>query len=72
MASTFRIPKARITGLDGRMLTAYARRTWGQVPGENERGRFNSASGIQAQGFSDVCEIPMPNLASLHVVRSNA
>jgi AhpD family alkylhydroperoxidase len=198
MASTFRIPKARITGLDGRMLTAYARRTWGQVPDnayvlwhnkkvmkatfrheqriakfdaldrdlsvlaqavtaatvgcswcldfgyyvahsegmdlekirevmrwrdsdvfspverevlaygeamsttpltvtdemvtsllghlgeaamveltmmiaiENERGRFNSASGIQAQGFSDVCEIPMPNLASLHVVRSNA
>ena len=30
--STFRIPKARITGLYGRMLTAYARRTWGQVP----------------------------------------
>ena len=198
MASTFRIPQARISGLYGRMLTAYARRTWGQVPDnayvlwhnkkvmkatfkheqriakfdaldrdlsvlaqavtaatvgcswcldfgyylahsecmdlekirevmrwrdsdvfspverevlaygeamsttpltvtdemvtsllghlgeaamveltmmiaiENERGRFNSACGIQAQGFSDVCEIPMPNLASLHVVRSNA
>ena len=30
--STFRIPKARITGLYGRILTTYARRTWGQVP----------------------------------------
>ena len=196
MASTFRIPKAPITGLYGRMLTAYARRTWGQVPDnayvlwhnkkvmkatfkheqriakfdaldrdlsvlaqavtaatvgcswcldfgyylahsegmdlekirevmrwrdsevfspverevlayaeamsttpltvtddmvgslrghlgdaamveltmmiaiENERGRFNSAAGLQAQGFSDVCEIPIPDLDSLHVVRS--
>ena len=32
MASTFRIPKAEITGLYGRIMTAYARRTWGQVP----------------------------------------
>jgi AhpD family alkylhydroperoxidase len=198
MPSTFRIPKARITGLYGRMLTAYTRRTWGQVPDnayvlwhnkkvmkatfsheqkiakfdaldrdlsvlaqavtaatvgcswcldfgyylahsegmdlekirevmrwrdsdvfsplerevlgyaeamsttpltvtddmvaslleqlgeeamveltmmiaiENERGRFNSAAGLQAQGFSDVCEMPIPNLASLHDVASNA
>ncbi len=196
MPSTFRIPKARITGPYGRMLTAYARRTWGQVPDnayvlwhnkkvmkatfsfeqkvakfdsldrdlsvlaqaataatvgcswcldfgyylahsegmdlekirevmrwrdsevfspverevlayseamsttpltvtdemvaslrghlgdaamveltmmiaiENERARFNSAAGLQAQGFSDVCEIPIPDLASLHAVRS--
>ena len=53
MPSTFRIPKARITGLYGRMLTAYARPTRGQ-------------------GFSDLCEIPIPNLASLHDVASNA
>jgi AhpD family alkylhydroperoxidase len=32
MPSTFRIPRARITGPYGRLLTAYARRTWGQVP----------------------------------------
>jgi AhpD family alkylhydroperoxidase len=32
MPSTFRIPKATVTGLYGRVLTAYARRTWGQVP----------------------------------------
>ena len=32
MPSTFRIPKAPITGLYGRFLTAYARRTYGQVP----------------------------------------
>jgi alkylhydroperoxidase family enzyme len=30
--STFRIPKAAITGLYGRMLTTYARRAYGQVP----------------------------------------
>lgn len=32
MPSTFRIPKAPITGLYGRLMTAYARRTWGEVP----------------------------------------
>ena len=32
MPSTFRIPKATITGLYGRVMSAYARRTWGQVP----------------------------------------
>ena len=32
MPSTFRIPKAPVTGLYGRILTAYARRTYGQVP----------------------------------------
>jgi alkylhydroperoxidase family enzyme len=32
MPSTFRIPKARITGLYGALLSAWARRTWGQVP----------------------------------------
>jgi alkylhydroperoxidase family enzyme len=32
MASTFRIPKARIGGIYGRLLLVYARRTYGQVP----------------------------------------
>ncbi|HEU4811701.1 MAG TPA: carboxymuconolactone decarboxylase family protein [Nocardioides sp.] len=32
MPSTFRIPQATITGLYGRVMSAYARRTWGQVP----------------------------------------
>jgi AhpD family alkylhydroperoxidase len=32
MPSTFRIPKATITGLYGSIMQAYARRTWGQVP----------------------------------------
>jgi AhpD family alkylhydroperoxidase len=32
MPSTFRIPRAPITGLYGRLLTAYARRTYGEVP----------------------------------------
>ena len=27
---------------------------------ENERARFNSAAGLQAQGYSDVCEVPLP------------
>ena len=32
MPSTFRIPKASITGLYGKVLSAYARRTYGEVP----------------------------------------
>ncbi|WP_028638755.1 carboxymuconolactone decarboxylase family protein [Nocardioides sp. URHA0032] len=32
MPSTFRIPKAPVTGLYGKFLTAYARRTYGEVP----------------------------------------
>jgi len=30
--STFRIPKAPLTGLYGRFMQAYARRAWGEVP----------------------------------------
>ena len=32
MPSTFRIPKATITGLYGKVLSGYARRTYGQIP----------------------------------------
>jgi len=32
MPSTFRIPRATVTGLYGKVLSAYARRTYGQVP----------------------------------------
>lgn len=32
MPSTFRIPKATMSGPYARLLQAYARRTWGQVP----------------------------------------
>ena len=32
MPSTFRIPKATITGLYGSVMQSYARRTWGEVP----------------------------------------
>ncbi|WP_296607375.1 carboxymuconolactone decarboxylase family protein [Nocardioides sp.] len=32
MPSTFRIPKAGVTGLYGRAMSAYARRTYGQIP----------------------------------------
>ena len=32
MPSTFRIPKATITGVYGKVMEAYARRMWGQVP----------------------------------------
>lgn len=31
---------------------------------ENMRGRFNSAAGLQAQGYSDACEIPLAAPAS--------
>ena len=33
---------------------------------ENMRSRFNSAAGLQAQGFSDVCELPLPPLQRQH------
>jgi AhpD family alkylhydroperoxidase len=32
MPSTFRIPKATITGLYGKVLSVYARRTFGEIP----------------------------------------
>lgn len=32
MPSTFRVPKARLTGLYGRTLAGYARRVYGQIP----------------------------------------
>jgi AhpD family alkylhydroperoxidase len=32
MPSNFRVPRARVDGLYGRVLLAYARRTYGQVP----------------------------------------
>ncbi len=32
MPSTFRIPKATITGLYGKVLSVYARRTYGEIP----------------------------------------
>lgn len=32
MPSTFRIPKAQVTGMYGRVMSAYARRTYGQIP----------------------------------------
>jgi len=32
MASTFRVPKAEITGAYGKVMTTYARRTFGEIP----------------------------------------
>jgi AhpD family alkylhydroperoxidase len=32
MPSTFRVPKAQVTGLYGKLITGYARRTYGEVP----------------------------------------
>ena len=32
MPSTFRIPKATVTGLYGKALSVYARRAYGQIP----------------------------------------
>jgi alkylhydroperoxidase family enzyme len=37
---------------------------------ENERARINSAAGLKAQGFSDVCEIPLPPVRPVGTVRS--
>jgi len=112
MPSTFRIPKAEITGLYGAMVRMFAKRMLGgempdnayvyfhhqqvlksvmsfegkvkkwdaldpmlksyaqlgapavveltqMVALENMRSRFNSAAGLQSQGYSDVCELPL-------------
>jgi len=37
---------------------------------ENMRSRFNAAAGLQSQGFSDVCEIPLAH-APLRAVESS-
>ena len=43
---------------------------------ENERSRFNAAMGLESQGYSDVCELPLarPSAQSsgLSAVRSEA
>ena len=31
---------------------------------ENERSRFNYAAGLASQGFSDVCDLPLPATGS--------
>jgi alkylhydroperoxidase family enzyme len=37
---------------------------------ENMRSRFNSAAGLQSQGYSDVCELPLATPAGGRAVRS--
>ena len=32
---------------------------------ENERSRFNSAMGLASQGYSDVCELPLAQAATI-------
>jgi len=39
---------------------------------ENMRSRFNTAAGLQSQGYSDVCEIPLARPSSASAVRSQA
>jgi alkylhydroperoxidase family enzyme len=83
--STFRIPKAEITGVE-RDVLEYAEAMTVTPPTvtddmvahlldelgapamveltqmvalENMRSRFNSAAGLQSQGYSDVCELPL-------------
>jgi hypothetical protein len=33
---------------------------------ENMRSRFNSAAGLQSQGYSDVCELPLAKPVASH------
>jgi hypothetical protein len=68
MPSTFRIPKAAISGSYAKILKSYAQ----LASAANMRSRFNSAAGLQSQGFSEVCELPLaePGQASRPAVRS--
>ena len=58
--STFGIPKAEVTGLYGAIMKLVAKKMLcGEFALENMRSRFNSAAGLQSQGYSDVCELPL-------------
>ena len=39
---------------------------------ENERSRFNAAMGLESQGYSDVCELPLAEPSRSSAVRSEA
>ena len=39
---------------------------------ENERSRFNAAMGLESQGYSDVCELPLAQPRRSDAVRSEA
>ena len=49
----------QVAGLVERLGTAAVVELTQMVALENMRSRFNSAAGLQSQGYSDVCELPL-------------
>jgi alkylhydroperoxidase family enzyme len=49
----------QVGGLVERLGTAAVVELTQMVALENMRSRFNSAAGLQSQGYSDVCELPL-------------
>ena len=69
------VTDAQVASLVDRLGVAAVVELTQMVAVENMRSRFNSAAGLQSQGFSDVCELPLAGLEGLggaHGVASRA
>jgi len=53
-----------VAGLIERLGTEAVVELTQMVALENMRSRFNSAAGLQSQGYSDVCELPLARVAA--------
>jgi hypothetical protein len=53
------VTDAMVEGLVERLGTAATVELTQMIALENMRSRFNSAAGLQSQGYSDVCELPL-------------
>lgn len=73
--STFRVPKAEIGGLQGAVLSAYARRTWGDVP-DNAYVLWHNKKVLRAvmagESKAAKCDALDPNLKSYAQMASAA
>jgi AhpD family alkylhydroperoxidase len=60
MSSTpLTVTDAMVAGLVDQLGTAAVVELTQMIALENMRSRFNSAAGLQSQGYSDVCELPL-------------
>lgn len=73
--SSFRVPKAELTGLYGRVMSAYSRRLWGDVP-DNAYVLFHNRKVLKAvfagEAKAAKCDALDPTLKTLAVMASAA
>ena len=58
-ATPMTVTDAMVAGLVGRLGTVAVVELTQMIALENMRSRFNSAAGLQSQGYSDACERPL-------------